>query len=62
MCRMFVFGEELSPVVKNAKCFVLKWRKMLIADSIPLGKISQLPEKPKMPKYGKKMLEKLVRC
>jgi len=35
---------------------------MLIADSIPLGKISQLPEKPKMPKYGKKILEKLVRC
>jgi len=35
---------------------------MLIADSIPLRKIGQLPEKQKMAKYGLKVLEKLVRC
>ena len=33
---------------------VLKCRKMLIADSIPLRKKGQLPEKLKTPKYGKK--------
>ena len=40
---------------------VLKCRKMLIADSIPLRKKGQLPEKLKIPKYGLNMLENCVR-